>query len=101
MRRLKVLLQHIVTVLEKTNELKTMLDRANNQIRDLTGRVNRLEPENERLRGVESDYSRLRRHLGSVRADEMINTVMIQEIAEQEVQQLQRQVRPSRNSYTR
>ena len=32
-----------------------MLDRANNQIRDLSGRINRLEPKNERLREIDRD----------------------------------------------
>ena len=79
-----------------------MLDRAHNQIRELTGRVNRLEPENERLKGVERDYSRLRRHLGSDYADEIINTVKVQEIAEQQVQQQAlREVRRSQNVHAR
>ena len=93
-----ILLQFI----EKTNELKTMLDRANNQIRDLTGKVNRLEPENERLRSVERDYRRLRRHLGGERADDIINTVKAQEITEQQAQQqAQLEVRRNRNSFAR
>ncbi|MCL2165272.1 MAG: hypothetical protein FWH55_13015, partial [Oscillospiraceae bacterium] len=93
-----ILLQFI----EKTQELRAMLDRANNQIRDLTGRVNSLEPENERLRGVECDYGRLRRHLGSERTDGIINTVKAQEIAEQQAQQrAQREIRHSRNVYAR
>ena len=97
-RKQSILLQFI----EKTNELKTMLDRANNQIRDLTGRVNRLEPENERLRGVERDYGRLQRHLGGERTDEIIETVKEQEIAEKQLQQqLQQQTRRNRNSYAR
>jgi archaellum component FlaC len=102
-RRLKNAIRSILLqFIEKTNELKTMLDRANNQIRDLTGRVNRLEPENERLRGVEHDYGRLRRHLGSERMDEIINTVKAQEIAERQAQQQpQQQIRHSRNSYAR
>ena len=79
-----------------------MLDRANNQIRDLTVRVNKLEPENERLRGIERDYGRLRRHLGSGRADEIINTVNAQEIAEKQAQQhAQREIKRSRNVYAR
>jgi hypothetical protein len=54
----------------------------------LTGRTNRcrlylsLEPENERLRGVEKDYGRLRRHLGGERADEMIASAKEQEAQE-------------------
>jgi len=88
--------------IEKTNELKTMLERANNQIRDLTGRVNRLEPENERLRSIERDYNRIRLHLGGERADEVISLVKVQEIAEQQAQQqAQREIRRSRNSFVR
>ena len=102
-RRLKDVIRSILLqFIEKTNELKTMLERANNQIRDLTGRVNRLEPENERVRGVECDYGRLRRHLGGERADKIINTVKAQEIAEQQTQQqAQREIRRSRNVYAR
>jgi predicted nuclease with TOPRIM domain len=94
-KRLKNVIRSILLqFIEKTNELKTMLDRANSQIRDLTGRVKKLEPENERLRGVERDYSRLRRHLGNELADEIINTAKAQEVAEKQVQQQrQRQTR--------
>ena len=102
-RRLKDAIRSILLqFIEKTNELKTMLDRANNQVRDLTSRVNRLEPENERLRGVERDYSYLRRHLGGERADEIINTVKAKETVEQQAQQqAQREIRRSRNVYAR
>jgi len=61
-----------------------MLDRANNQIRDLTGRVNRLEPENERLRSVERDYNRVRRVLGSERANEIVWVAKEQESIDKE-----------------
>jgi len=72
-KRLKNVIRSILLqFFEKTQELKSMLDRANNQIRDLTGRINKLEPENERLRGIERDYSRLRRHLGDDRIIEVI-----------------------------
>ena len=72
-RRLKDVIRSILLqFIEKTQELKTMLDRANNQIRDLTGRVNRLEPENERLRGIEQDYNCVRRVLGNEHVDVMI-----------------------------
>ena len=98
-KRLKDAIRSILLqFIEKTNELKTMLDRANNQIRDLTSRVNRLEPENERLQGVERDYGRLRRHLGGERADEIISAVKAQEIAQK---QAQWQIKHSRNSYIR
>ena len=83
-----------------------MLDRANNQIRNLTGRINKLEPENERLRGFERDYGRVRKHLGGEHTDEIISEVKAQELAEQQVQQrqqqqLQQQIRHSKNSYAR
>jgi hypothetical protein len=88
----------LVQFIEKTQELRAMLDRANNRLRDLTSRVNKLEPENERLRGVTRDYSRLRRYLGDERTNEIINAVQAQEIADrQELQQNQRQIRHSRD----
>jgi Fe2+ transport system protein B len=102
-RRLKNAIRSILLqFIEKTQELRTMLDRANNQIRDLTGRVNKLEPENERLRDVEQDYARIRRHFGSERTDEIINMIKEQEVAEKQIlQQPQREVRRSRNSFAR
>ena len=64
-----------------------MLDRANNQIRDLMSKVNRVEPENERLRSVERDYYRVCRVIGKERVDEIVTTVKEHEISarEQEV----------------
>jgi len=100
--RLKDVIRSILLqFIEKTNELKTMLDRANSQIRDLTGRVTRLEPENERLRGVERDYGRIRRILGDERVNEIVGVAKEQEIADRQVQQQQRQVKHIRNSYAR
>ncbi|MDR2546356.1 MAG: plasmid recombination protein [Lachnospiraceae bacterium] len=102
-RRLKDVIRSILLqFIEKTQELRAMLDRANKQIQDLTSRVNRLEPENERLRGVEKEYSRVRRYLGGERTDEIVKTVKTQEIAEQQAQQqAQREIRRSRNVYAR
>ena len=98
-RRLKDAIRSILLqFIEKTQELKSMLDRANNQIRDLTSKMNRLEPENERLRGVERDYGRLRRHLGSERTDEIISEVKSLEIAERQSEQ---RIRRERNRYAR
>jgi len=57
-----------------------MLDRVNNQIRDFTCRVNKLEPENERLRGVERDYGRVRRVLGDERINEIVGVAKEQEL---------------------
>ena len=104
-RRLKDVIRSILLqFVEKTQELKSMLDRANNQIRDLTVKVSKLEPENERLREVERDYNRVRRVLGNERTDDVINEVKVQEIAERQAQQRQqpqREIRRSRNSYAR
>jgi len=85
---------------EKTQELKSRLNRANNQIWDLSDRLKSLEPENERLRGIEKDYGRLRRHLGGERTDEIINAVKAQEISERQSQQQQR-IKQKRNHYAR
>ena len=82
-RRLKDVIRSILLqFIEKTRELKSALDRANNQIRSLSDRIKRLEPENERLRSVERDYSRLREYLGKDRSDEIINEVRAREVAE-------------------
>ena len=59
--------------------MKTALDRADNQIRDLTGRINKLEPENEKLRGIERDYNRVRRVLGVERVNDLVSAAKEQE----------------------
>jgi chromosome segregation ATPase len=71
-----ILLQYF----EKTEVLKTALDRANGQVLSLSGQVAKLEPENERLRGVEKNYSRLRNVLGSRRVDDLVSEAIEQEI---------------------
>ena len=86
-----ILLQYF----EKTQEFKSRIKHANNQIWDLSDQIKRLEPENERLRSVKKDFDRLRQHLGGERVDvdEMISAVKAQEtaaIAEKQSQQQQR-----------
>jgi hypothetical protein len=49
-----ILLQYF----EKTNDMKSRLNRANNQIWNLSDQLKKLEPENERLRGAEKDHGR-------------------------------------------
>jgi regulator of replication initiation timing len=71
-----VLLQYF----DKTQELKTALDRANGQVQGLSKQIEKLVPENERLRGVEKNYSRLRNVLGGKRVDEMVHEARKQEI---------------------
>ena len=91
-RELKDVIRSILLqFFEKTQELKSRLERANHQVWDLTDRIKKLEPENERLRSVEQDYGRIRQHLGGERADEMIKEVKAQEVAEQRPQQRIRQ----------
>jgi len=97
-RRLKDVIRSILLqFIEKTNELKSMLDRANNQIRDLTGLVNRLEPDNERLRGIERDYNRVRRALGDERLYEIVGEAKNQETADKELKIAARRQRASRD----
>jgi len=55
-------------------------------MRSLTKRINKLEPENERLRGIENDYSRIRRVLGSERVNELVSTAKAQENAARELE---------------
>ena len=74
-----------------------MLDRANNQIRDLTSKVNRLEPENERLRGVERDYDCVRRALGFECVDKIVSAVKEQETAYRELETAARRQKTNRN----
>jgi len=90
--RLKDVIRSILLqFIEKTQELRTMLDRANSQIRDLTEKVNRLGPENERLRGVERDYNRINRYLGYGHVEKMIDEIKAQEIAERKPRIRQRE----------
>jgi len=96
-RRLKDVIRSILLqFIEKIQELRSMLDRANSQIRDLTGRVNRLEPENERLRGVERDYNRISRYLGHGHVEKMIDEIKAQEVAERKPRVRQRVIDYSR-----
>ena len=84
-RKLKSVIRSILLqFIEKTNELSAALDRTTKQAWALSERVSRLEPENERLRGVERDYGRLCRGLGAERVDEIIGAVKEQEAAERQ-----------------
>lgn len=67
---------------EKTKELTTALDRANNQIWGLSGRLEIVTKENERLLNMEKDYGRLRRHLGCEKANTIINAMKKQELTD-------------------
>jgi hypothetical protein len=96
-RRLKYVIHSILLqFIEKTQEFKSMLDRANNQIRDLTCRVNKLEPENERLRGVERDYYRISRYLDHGHVERIIEEIKAQKIAERKPRVRQRVIDYSR-----
>ena len=96
-----ILLQYF----EKTQALGARIARANDQIRDLCSKVEKLEPENEQLRSDKQDYERLRRCLGGERADKMIAEVKTQEIAERQAQQHHYQpkqrIKRERNHYAR
>ena len=46
----------------------------------MTKGIEKLEPENNRLRKVECDYDRLQRVLGSERVDELVTLAKAQEI---------------------
>jgi len=70
--------------IEKTKELRSALDRANNRIRDMYSQITKLEPENERLRDVERDYRRIRHVLGGERVEELVNTAIKHEAAVKE-----------------
>jgi len=55
-----------------------------------------LEPENERLRGVERDYNRISRYLGSGHVENIIDEIKAQEIAERKPR-----IRQRENDYSR
>jgi len=79
-RRLKDVIRNLLLQLsEKTRDFSARLNRANNQIWSLSDRINKLEPENNRLRGVERDYNRVRVVLGGERVDKLVASVKEQE----------------------
>ncbi|MCL2811501.1 MAG: plasmid recombination protein [Clostridia bacterium] len=81
-RKLKDVIRGVLLrYFEKTKELKTALGRANGEILSLSAQVKKMEPENERLRGVEKDYRRLRNVLGDRRVDELVNEARERESA--------------------
>jgi len=81
-KKLKDVIRSIlVHYFEKTNDMKKVIERTRNQMWSLTERINKLEPENERLRGIEHDYSRIRRALGSERVNELVSIAKAQENA--------------------
>lgn len=82
-QRLKAVIRSILLqFFEKMRELKTALDRANNQIWGLSNQLEKIEAENLRLHGIEKDYRRLRRGLGNDRSDEIIRAAKALEITE-------------------
>lgn len=69
----------LVQYFSKTRDLKVALEQANGQAQSLAKRLEKLEPENKRLRAVEKDYGRLRQGLGDSRANEIIFAIVTQE----------------------
>ena len=81
-RKLKNVVRSVLLrYFEKTRELSNALDQTNRRISDLSVWVKKLEPENERLRGIEKDYRRLRNVLGNRRVDELLHEAKEREIA--------------------
>jgi hypothetical protein len=79
-RKLKNAIRSILLqFIEKTQELKAALDRANGQIRYLTENLKTVGADNTRLRVIEQDYGRIRRYLGGERADGILSEVKEQE----------------------
>jgi len=84
-RQLKDVIRSILLqFFEKTQELKSRLNQANNQIWNLSDRIKKLEPENERLHSVERNFGRLSRFLGDEQVEDIINEVKVEEINERE-----------------
>lgn len=79
-RKLKDVIRSILLqFFERVSELKTALDRADNQIWSLSDRLEKVETENDRLHGVEKDYDWLRHGIGDNKSDEIIRSVKLQE----------------------
>lgn len=68
----------------KMQELKTTLERANNQVDDLTNRLEKYEAENEQLLSMGKDYGWLRRGVGEDRANAIISIGIPQGVTEKE-----------------
>ena len=88
----KILVQYF----EKTRQLQSALDRANKQIENLNRRINKLEPENDRLKGVERNYYRIERMVGKEQVDTIINKAVDQELILERTQK-QRYLNRNRN----
>jgi len=65
--------------------LKTALDRANRQNWSLSERLEKVKSDNERLKGVETDYNRLRKFLRSEKVEGIISSVKEQEALEKKL----------------
>jgi hypothetical protein len=63
----------------------------------MSDRIKKLEPENERLRGVERDYTCIRRVLGCERMDNLITMAKEQEAVAKEHEIVERKQRSSRD----
>jgi len=86
-KKLKDVIRSIlVRYFERTNEMKSVIERTRTQVWSLTERINKLEPENERLCEVERDYSRIQRVLGSERVKELVSTAIAQENTTKELE---------------
>lgn|GEM_PF-4221839 len=65
--------------------MKTALDRANRQNWSLSERLEKVKSDNERLKGVETDYNRLRKFLRSEKVEGIISSVKEQEALEKKL----------------
>ena len=72
---------------EKTQALQTKLDRAYDEIKYLTKRIEKLEPENKRLLSIERDHKYVRQSLGDSNVDGIIKTV-IKRMTEKQEQEI-------------
>lgn len=80
-RKLKDVIRSILLqFFEKVSELKMALDRTDNQIWNLSDRLEKVETENGQLRVIEKDYRRLQRGLGEDKVNEIINAAKAQEV---------------------
>ncbi|MCL2627730.1 MAG: plasmid recombination protein [Oscillospiraceae bacterium] len=91
----RVLLQYF----EKTRELQSALNRANDKLQSFTKRIDVLVSDNSRLKNVECDHKRVRSVLGDDRVNELIDTAISCEYSARELQLAARKER--NRDYTR
>jgi len=85
-RKLKDVIRSILArYFERVNELNAALNQAKNQVWYLTNRIKQLEPENEQLRVVDKNFSRLKMFMGDEQVNDIIEEIKIQESMQKQI----------------